>query len=338
LPETGDLPSMNVHEVGIIRLQTPRFKPWLKAIAMVVAWIFLSQQVIYSAELRDIIAYNNIRNTSPKIYLIGDVHTHYAVQKQIISHIRALNKESGVNVIFTEGSHGFLDLSDIDMYRDLPGGQEAIEEVAEKYLKEGKIAADEYLRIVEGDKYEIYGVDDMALYDKVFDYFWNPNTTQTERDSLRVNIERERAIIDNLIAEIAKREEKKAIMITGLFHVPGLADKLKRKDILTEELHIHFDGVIDRELYENILERNNTLELTRSGLLKVRAIDERTEWQELQGDVLETALKNAYAQGGTTAVETLVSDLNTLAAGRDIGPFSVATDQTSGAVYVSGKK
>ncbi len=261
-----------------------------RILATITIVVFLPTGIVFPS--------SSIEPRNRRIYLIGDIHTHYEIQKQIIKHVRALNEESGVNLVFTEGSFGYLDLSSIDVFRQVSGGQEAIEKVAEKYLNLGKIAADEYLRIVDGSKYEIYGIDDMTLYEKMAAYFSGRRPDQTEEESLKVNSKREKAMLDNLFHEMSRRNERSAVMTTGTFHVKRMASELRKRGFEVVMPPMQYNDQFDKDRYKEILERNKRIKIHREEGLKLTAVTERVEWQELPGESLETAIENAYGSVG----------------------------------------
>ncbi len=92
---------------------------------------------------------------------IQDAHCNYEAQKNMAQLLEYLVKEQGLRLILVEGGSGDVSLSFLRNYAD----EKARAEVADKYLKEGKISGEEYLDIVSDYPIELYGIDDDALYD-----------------------------------------------------------------------------------------------------------------------------------------------------------------------------
>lgn len=103
---------------------------------------------------------SNLAN--PKtIIQIQDAHCNYEAQKNLAGIIDYLVKEKKLRLIMVEGGSGDVSLSYLRSYTD----KKSREDVAEKYLRMGKISGEEYLDIVSDYDLELYGIEDQGLYD-----------------------------------------------------------------------------------------------------------------------------------------------------------------------------
>ncbi len=96
-----------------------------------------------------------------EIIHIQDAHCNYEAQKNMAQLLEYLVKEQNLRLIMVEGGSGDVSLTFLRGYTD----KKAREEVADKYLKEGKISGEEYLDIVSDYPLQLYGIEDKALYD-----------------------------------------------------------------------------------------------------------------------------------------------------------------------------
>lgn len=106
-------------------------------------------------------------NAGRTIINIQDAHCNYEAQKNMSGLLDYLAKEYGLKLILVEGGSGDVGLSFLRGYAD----KKAREEVADKYLREGKISGEEYLDIVSERPIELYGIEDPALYEAHLDSF-----------------------------------------------------------------------------------------------------------------------------------------------------------------------
>ena len=84
------------------------------------------------------------QNTKPLIIHIQDAHCNYEAQKNMSGLLKYLVNEYGLKLIMVEGGSGDVSLSSLRGYAD----KNTRIEVAERYLKEGKISGEEYLDII----------------------------------------------------------------------------------------------------------------------------------------------------------------------------------------------
>ena len=99
---------------------------------------------------------------------IQDIHTNYEAQKNLSRMLEAMVKENQLKLIMVEGGWGNVSLSYLREYAD----KERRLEVAEEYLKEGKISGEEYLDIVSDYDIELEGLEEEELYKANLDTFF----------------------------------------------------------------------------------------------------------------------------------------------------------------------
>jgi len=107
-------------------------------------------------------------NPTPLIIHIQDVHVHYEAQKNLANILDKLVKENGLRLILVEGGSGDTSLS----FLRSEASKEKRLEVAEKYLKLGKISGEEYLDIISDNPITLWGIEDEDLYNKNLDVFF----------------------------------------------------------------------------------------------------------------------------------------------------------------------
>lgn len=101
------------------------------------------------------------------IIQIQDAHCNYEAQKNLSRILEYLIKEQKVTLVLVEGGSGDVSLSFLRSYSD----KKTREEVAEKYLRMGKISGEEYLNIVSELDFKLYGIEDENLYESNLDSF-----------------------------------------------------------------------------------------------------------------------------------------------------------------------
>ncbi len=120
--------------------------------------------------------YKASENPDKVIIHIQDIHTNYEAQKNEANIIEALIKEKGLKLIMVEGGWGDVSLS----YLRTQADKERRVEVAEEYLKEGKISGEEYLNIVSDYDMDLQGIEEEALYRKNLDIFFKIESFREE--------------------------------------------------------------------------------------------------------------------------------------------------------------
>jgi len=122
---------------------------------------------------------------------VFEAEGNYEAQKNMARVLESLIEQYGLRLILVEGGSGNVSLSFLRGYAD----KQAREEVAEKYLKMGKISGEEYLNIVSEYEFDLFGIEDEALYEAHMDAFLKIDAIREE--GLRY-LEGLSNIIDNL--------------------------------------------------------------------------------------------------------------------------------------------
>ena len=99
---------------------------------------------------------------APVIVHIQDVHVHYEAQKNLAHILEKLVQDRGLKLVLVEGGSGDASLS----FLRPQASKEKRLEVAEKYLKMGKISGEEYLDLTSDYPLVLWGVENEGLYDK----------------------------------------------------------------------------------------------------------------------------------------------------------------------------
>jgi len=94
---------------------------------------------------------------------IQDAHVNYEGQKNLSVILKNLIEHYGIELVLVEGGAGDVGLSFLRNFST----KKKRERIADKYLKKGKIAGEEYLDIISdpGLNFSIYGIEDKHLYD-----------------------------------------------------------------------------------------------------------------------------------------------------------------------------
>ena len=93
---------------------------------------------------------------------IQDAHVHYEAQKNLASILESLIQRNQLKLILLEGGSGHVELASL---RKL-ASREAREAVADRYLRKGLIAGDEYLELISDYPMIREGIEDPALYEE----------------------------------------------------------------------------------------------------------------------------------------------------------------------------
>lgn len=102
------------------------------------------------------------------IYLLQDAHTNESGQINLAKTLDILlDKEKDLKYIFVEAGAGDDSLSFLRKYSSLANRKE----VASEYLKKGLLHGEEYLDLTCDHDFVIWGVEDMALYQKAIDAY-----------------------------------------------------------------------------------------------------------------------------------------------------------------------
>lgn len=101
------------------------------------------------------------------VLIIEEAHVDYGAQKAIADVLRDLAENESLRNIFVEGGWGDVSLTPL---RNLTG-PERRKEVAEEYLRQGKISGDEYLNLATDLDIGLWGIEDPKLYEANMNVF-----------------------------------------------------------------------------------------------------------------------------------------------------------------------
>jgi hypothetical protein len=132
---------------------------------------------------------------------IQDAHCNYEAQKNLAQILEYLITAKNLRLIMVEGGSGDVSLSFLRGYAD----KQAREEIADKYLRKGKISGEEYLDIVSDHRIELYGVEDQSLYEANLGAFLDQ---ENYREQGLKDIEALKQVEAQLAANIYNRELK----------------------------------------------------------------------------------------------------------------------------------
>ncbi|MFC1548840.1 HEAT repeat domain-containing protein, partial [Candidatus Omnitrophota bacterium] len=185
-----------------------KHKTLLKIVSLLVAVIFLHQQIVWAAgdmaELSKAISgqrnttlvdtHSNIRipeelAETDDIYINGgkdivvniqDCHSSLSAQYSIVNILKDLLKNYDLSVVAIEGGAGYIDTSILKTHPD----KDIKEKTADHFMKEGKISAGEFFVATTEDDVALYGVENNILYQenlKIFREIYSNN-----RDNIAV--------------------------------------------------------------------------------------------------------------------------------------------------------
>lgn len=105
----------------------------------------------------------------PLIIHVQDAHCNYEAQTNISQILTKLMKEypDQIKLIAVEGSVGNIDTSPFAEFSD----KEIKKEVADYFMKKGKITGPEFLSITGDHKFSIFGIENKELYDRNYKAF-----------------------------------------------------------------------------------------------------------------------------------------------------------------------
>ncbi len=115
-------------------------------------------------------------NIGKTIIFLQDAHCNYEAQKNMAKLLESLVKEHDLKLIMVEGGSGNVNLDFLRNYSD----KKSREEVADKYLKMGKISGEEYLDIVSDYPLDLYGIEDEVLYEAHLTAFHDVDAVREE--------------------------------------------------------------------------------------------------------------------------------------------------------------
>jgi hypothetical protein len=182
---------------------------------------------------------------------IQDIHTNYEAQKNLSRMLEAMIKNNNLRLIMVEGGWGNVNLSYLRAYADL----QRRSEVAEEYLKQGKISGEEYLDIISDYDILIEGIEQESLYKANLDVFFE---IEQFRQEAAIALEALKKIIDALkhkiySAQLLEMEKTKQaydnekITLADYYLYLALAAKKEHIDINAYPSLKAFMGIIEAE-------------------------------------------------------------------------------------------
>jgi hypothetical protein len=196
--------------------------------------------------IKEIFENNNLGPAStPTIIQIQDAHCNYEAQRNLATILEYLIKEKDVKLVLVEGGSGNVTLSFLRAYAE----KKDRELIADKYLRSGKISGEEYLDIVSDYNFELYGIEDPALYESNLDSFLN---IEFYRDGALKETSALRKVIDALKPEIYSDELKafekerdgyRSKDLSLAEYAVYIKEKAEQKGLGTEE-YSHIDAFV----------------------------------------------------------------------------------------------
>lgn len=207
---------------------------------------------------------------------IQDIHTNYEAQKNLSRIIENLIKDKDLKLIMVEGGWGNVSLTYLRSYAD----EERRLEVAEEYLKEGKISGEEYLNIISDYDIELEGLEIEELYKQNLDTFFEieefrrKGSGEVERIKHAVGKLKEKVYPAQLLElEKAKRDyDNEKISLADFYKQVNAQAKKTRQDLSAFPNFNNFIGVTESEKHINFpqveKERSNLIEKLSKDLPK----------------------------------------------------------------------
>ncbi len=148
-----------------------------------------------------------IQGTNGKtLVLIQEAHVDYSAQKSITEILKNLIENQSLRLILVEGGWDDMGLSFLRNY----GSPEGRKEVAEKFLQDGMISAEEYLDVVSDFDMHLWGIEDPKLYEENMNAFLKIHAEQEQMiAALKPLEETLRALKGKIFPEPVRQFEKK---------------------------------------------------------------------------------------------------------------------------------
>lgn len=143
--------SLNAHSLSF-------FKFSLAALLFLSSQVF-AQSISLNSDIGKIQKIQEGSNGKTLIF-IEEAHADYDAQKSMVQILRSVISQESLRLILVEGGWKDMSLSDLRIY----GTREGREKIAEKYLQEGKISAEEYLDIIGDYELLLRGIENPELY------------------------------------------------------------------------------------------------------------------------------------------------------------------------------
>ncbi|MFC1807851.1 hypothetical protein ACFL0T_05735, partial [Candidatus Omnitrophota bacterium] len=139
---------------------------------------------------------------SQKIVInIQDAHSNLGAQESINRLIDGFVRDYNLGLIALEGAQGYVDTSSLQSHPN----DKTRKEIAEYFLRRGKISAAEYYKICKDSSVKLYGVEDPSLYKSNVECYLN---TLKNKGSIHKAVITLKKVISDLKAHVYSRKLK----------------------------------------------------------------------------------------------------------------------------------
>ncbi len=147
------------------------------------------------------------------IVVVEEAHVQYAAQKALANLLQDLVENGSFRYVFVEGGWGNVSLAKLRSLTDLSRRGE----IAERYLREGKISGEEYLDLSTDLDMHLWGVEDPKLYEANMKVFLSISEAQP-----------------GLLAAVGTLETETKALRTGLL-TPAMNEVLDKRQALDDQ-------------------------------------------------------------------------------------------------------
>lgn len=193
------------------------------------------QQVPLTLEnLRIPVQHGSIKETyasrEPIILHIQDAHANYEAQKHLSAILEYLIQAHGLSLVLVEGGSRNDSLSYMRTYAPM----EKRKQVAEEFLKSGKISGENYLDLTSDYNFTVFGIEKPELYDQNMESFFNVEKVQPQALSAIQGFQQAVAgLKEMLYSEPVKALEMRELEVEAgrvplAKHYQALADEAKK--------------------------------------------------------------------------------------------------------------
>ncbi|MDP3921731.1 MAG: hypothetical protein Q8R76_13110 [Candidatus Omnitrophota bacterium] len=118
---------------------------------------YLPQEI---GRVDEIATHQKSKTSAVLVYHIQDAHSIYEAQSNLAKILERLIQQEGVSLVLVEGGSGKVSLSPLRK----TAWKSVRRQVAEEFLRKGKISGEEYLQVASDYPFELIGIEDEALY------------------------------------------------------------------------------------------------------------------------------------------------------------------------------
>ncbi|MBF0254202.1 MAG: hypothetical protein HQL11_03660, partial [Candidatus Omnitrophica bacterium] len=262
---------------------------------------------------RNVILREEYRGRTPRlVVLFQDAHSNESGQKNLALALSALMREHGFRSVLVEGASTDVTLSPIKPLAD----ERAWEQVARRFLTEGKISGEEYLNLTTDLPMRIIGVEDEALYSEGLEVyaqiasFREPVLAYLRRARIATERLKNRMFPRKLLGLDADADRAGTLMRQGEFGgmVRALLDAADEHSAKTNDLEsIH--------QLEEILRLEESVDFEAANIEKIKLFEAAAA---RAGVRYEDLVEEAERTAGSVAAETVFLRKVLGLAGRDV--------------------